>query len=224
MRKIYRRLGYILILLLLLVTIFIFDITFESNEIDKDIIEFKSRAVYVDSIDNFNYYKVIKKYDYEDSSNICNNYTDISVGTIGDIYVTNSDPFGGFFVTEWISKYAWIGHAGMIYNEEGTKTIEIIGNGAKEDNVVKIYDNDWLEKVSSELMVLRVKDISKSDKSNIINEGEEIFGRKYDYTFLLGGNKRFYCLSLVSYIYKKIDIKLNNDMFFTRFIFNLIRI
>ena len=142
-----------------MVTIFIFDITFESNEIDKDIIEFKSRAVYVDSIDNFNYYKVIKKYDYEDSRNICNNYTDISVGTIGDIYVTNSDPLGGFFVTEWISKYAWIGHAGMIYNEEGTKTIEIIGNGNKKDNIVKIYDNDWLEKVSSELIILRVKDI-----------------------------------------------------------------
>ena len=70
-----------------------------------------------------------------------NNYTDLNVGTIGDIYISNRDPLGDFFITEWISKIAWIGHAGVVYNEDATKMVEIVGNDTKENNVVKIYEN-----------------------------------------------------------------------------------
>ena len=215
MKKIYKRMGYVLIILLLLVTIFIFDISIESNSIDNSIFEFISRGVYVDSIDNFNYYKVSKKYGYEDCSNICDDYTDINIGTIGDIYISNRDPLGDFFITEWISKRAWIGHAGIIYDQEAKKMVEIVGNDTKENNVVKIYNNTWLTKDSLEYVVLRVKDINDQDKKNIVTECDKILGCKYDYTFLLGGSKRFYCTNLVSYIYKKIDVKLNKDMLFT---------
>ncbi len=215
MKKRYKCLGYILIILILLITIFIIDTSIESNNIDKEIEEFKSRAVFVETINNFNYFKVIKKYDYEDCSNICNNHTDLNVGTIGDIYISNRDPLGDFFITEWISKIAWIGHAGVVYNEDATKMVEIVGNDTKENNVVKIYENTWLSKDSLEYIVLRVKDINEKSKMSIVEESEKLLGHRYDYTFLFGGNKRFYCTNLVSYIYKKIGIKLNNDMLFT---------
>ena len=66
MKKRYKCLGYILIILILLITIFIIDTSIESNNIDKEIEEFKSRALFVETINNFNYFKVIKKYDYDE--------------------------------------------------------------------------------------------------------------------------------------------------------------
>ena len=93
--------------------------------------------------------------------------------------------------------------------------VEIVGNDTKENNVVKIYENDWLTKDSLEYIILRVKNLDNSNKISIVNESDKILGSKYDYTFLCGGNKRFYCTNLVSYIYKKLDIKLNKDMLFT---------
>lgn len=215
MIKLYKRLFTMLIVILLLISIFLIDTTIESNDINKNIKNFKSRGVLVYEIDNYSYYKISKKYDYENCSNICNDPLDTNIGTIGDIYISNRDPLGGFFITEWLSNIAWIGHCGMVYNEEGSQIIEIVGNKNKEDNIVKIVENNWMKIDSPEYLIMRVKDNNISKKEKLIDESVKILGCKYDYTFCLGGNKRFYCSNMISYLYKKININLNSDSLFT---------
>lgn len=215
MVKLYKGCIYILFVLLILFIIFIIDNSLENKKINGLIDDFTSRGVMVEEIDNYTYYKVTKKYEYEDCSNICDSYLDINIGTIGDIYISNRDPLGGFFVTEWISRFSWIGHAGLITSYNGDKMVEIVGNESFKENVVKINDNNWMKIDSDKHIVLRVKNISNTDKEKIVEKSNETLGCRYDYTFMFGGNKRFYCTNLVSYIYKKIDVDLNRDNLFT---------
>ena len=215
MIRLYRKFCNLLIIILILLCIFLFDSFIEDSAINKSIDEFKSRGVLVYEENNYSYYKISKKYDYEDCSNIIDTYTDINIGTIGDIYISNRDPLGGFFITEWISRISWIGHAGIIYSEDGSKTLEIVGNKSKEENVVKVYDNTWMKIDSEEYLILRVKGISNKEKEEIINVSNNLMGSRYNYLFLFSSNKRFYCTDLISNIYNNLDINLNKDYLFT---------
>jgi len=215
MIRLYRKINSIVIIILLLLCVFLLDSHLEDNKIDKSIKEFKSRGELIYEMDNFRYYKVSNKHDYEDSSNIIDTYTDINIGTVGDIYISNRDPLGDFFITKWISKISWIGHAGIVYNEDGSQLLEIVGNKSKEDNIVKIYENNWMNVDSDKYLVMRVKDIDINDRKEIRNISDSIIGCKYNYFFLFSSKKRFYCTDLISYIYKNIDINLNNDYLFT---------
>lgn len=205
----------ILAIILLLSSIFLVDNVIEKNNIDKQIEVFKSRGELIYRNDIYNYYEVRKKYDYEDTSNIVDNYDDKNVGTIGDIYVTNRNPLPSFFVTQWLSRLSYIGHCGIVYSENGSKMVEIVGNKEREENVVKIYDNEWLDIDSPNYIILRLKDIDDNKKENIVSECNKILGCKYNYLFLFHSEKKFYCTDLISYIYKKIGINLNDDYFFT---------
>ena len=187
----------------------------EKNNIDNQIEEFKSRGEIIYQDDIYSYYKVCKKYDYEDTNNIVESYDDKFVGTIGDIYVTNRNPLPSFFVTKWLSRLSYIGHCGIVYSEDGSKTVEIVGNKSREENVVKIYDNEWLDIDSPNYIILRLKDINAKDKENIVNECNNVLSCKYNYLFLFHNKKRFYCTDLISYIYKTVNINLNSDYFFT---------
>lgn len=214
-KKLNKVINIILIILLVLMIIFLSDCIIEKNKIDNIVDEFKSRGQLVYQNDIYSYYKVEKKYEYEDTSNILDNYSDINVGTTGDIYVTNRNPLSGFFVTKWLSRLSYIGHGGIVYSEDGSKMVEIVGNEGRENNVVKINDNTWLEIDSPNYIILRPKNITNEQKDIIQSECNKILGSRYNYFFLISSNKRFYCTDLISYIYKKVDIILNKDMFFT---------
>ena len=219
MEKIYKRINIIILLILLMVLFlsltFLVDNVIEKKHIDKKINEFVSRGELIYQNDIYTYYKVSKKYDYEDTSNIINEYNDKTVGTVGDIYLSNRNPVNGFFITKWLSRLSYIGHGGVVFSEDGSKMLEIVGNKSRKENVVKIYENTWLDIDSPSYVMLRVKDIDNIDKENIINEGNKILGCRYNYSFIFSSKKRFYCTDLISYIYNCIDIKLNKDMFFT---------
>jgi len=225
MMKIYQRLKLynktyiilmsILLLIVLFIIIFFVDNTFEKAKIDKKINDFISRGQLIYQDETFSYYKVTKKYEYEDTKKVVNNYDDNFVGTIGDIYLSNRNPAPGFFVTKWISRLSYIGHGGVVFSDDGSQMLEIVGNKEIKNNVVKIEDNNWLTIDSPKYVILRVKDIDIDKKETIINEGNKILGCKYNYSFIFPSNKRFYCTNLISYLYKKLDINLNKDLFFT---------
>lgn len=215
MIKAINKLFSFFIILLLLFTIFIIDGGVESNILNNEINEFKKRGQLVYVNNNVNYYEIHPKYEYEDSKNIVRGYDNINIGTTGDIYITDRNPINDFFITDWLSKLTWIGHCGLIYNYEGTLMTEIVGNKKRKDNVVKIKENDWFNNDSKHSIVLRVKDISNNDKEKIQYESRKVLGCKYNYSFIFNSNKSFYCSDLVTYIYKKIDINLNSDYFFS---------
>ncbi len=215
MNKLIKRFVNLFIVILLLFVIFIIDGAIESNKINKDIENFKNRGQLVYQNDIYTYYKVSKLYDYEDCNNVVDSYDDKFVGDVGDIYLTDRDPLGGFFITDWISKITWIGHGSIVYNSSATEMLEIVGNKSKEENVVKVVDNIWLDIDSPRYVMLRVKDMDNQKRNIIKQESDKLLGCKYNYLFMFGGNKRFYCTDLISKIYKKIDINTNKDYFFT---------
>lgn len=211
--NILKRMLMLIIIILLCFLIFLIDNIIENNNINDIVLEFKDRGIKVYENDTYTYYKVLKKYDYEDCSNVVTNYDDKTIGTTGDIYISNRNPMGDFFITEWISKVAWIGHCGIVYSEDALLLLEIFGNKSKELNSVILWENTWLDTKTPNLVILRCKDIDDNKKESIKNISKELIGSKYNYTFLYS-KKRFYCTSLINHIYNEIGIDLNDDSFF----------
>ena len=214
MKKYFKIINTVIFVLLICALSFFIDGIIEKNKTNKKIEEFKSRAELIYENDIYTYYKVSKKHQYEDTSNIVKNYDDINVGTTGDIYLTNRNPINGFFVTSLISKMSYIGHGAMIYDEKGKEIVEIVGNKSWEENEVKIVENKWLTIDSPNYIILRSKNIDSKRKEVLKEESNNILGSKYNYTFI-SNKKTFYCTDMISYLYKKINIKLNKDFFFT---------
>ena len=106
-----------------------------------------------------------------------------------------------------MSRKIFIGHCGIVYDEDGTKTIEVTGNSNKKENVVKECENDWIENSSDKLIVLRSKnDIKKDEMKEWLDDNK---GIRYNYFFLINmgqkRNKKFYCTDLISNCY--IDVE-----------------
>lgn len=203
------------IVLMFFVIVFIVDSVSESHEINKIVQEFKDRGQLVYETDTKHYYKVTKKYDYEDTSSpILRDYNSSHIGTIGDIYISNRDPLG-FFVLEYISKKIYIGHSGLVYDKDATKTIEVVGNLDKKDNVVKEWNNNWIYESSPNYIFLRVKGINEEKRKEIQAEYEKLKGQPFNYNFLCNNKNRHYCSEFVSYVYKQIGYNLNKDYYAT---------
>lgn len=205
----------LIIIIFFFFTIFVIDGYIESDNVNEQINDFKKRGQLVYQNKNTNYYKVVKQYEYEDANNVLREYENINIGTVGDIYISDRDPAHNFFVTKWLSRQNWIGHLGMVYNKDATQMIEIVGNKSLKENVVKIWDNNWMNVSSPRYLIMRIKGINENKKSDLINESNKILGSKYNYTFLFQNNKKFYCSSVVSHIYNKIGIQLDKDRFIT---------
>lgn len=210
----------ILIVLLLLIALFFIEVGVKSKACDKEIEAFKERGEYDCTIGTVEYYKVIKKYDYEDvESRIVNKADDRYIGTTGDVYVLNTDPLGTIF-TEELSRKLWFGHSGIVYSSDAKKVIEVVGNVSKEENIVKEYYNDWYEVNIKEFAVLRVKGTNETDKENIKTWCDEQKGKKYNYFFVAHLKDAFYCLDIASRAYQEIgkdidgnfNITLGSDM------------
>lgn len=203
------------IIMILLFAIFLVDGCLENDILNNEIKDFKARGQLVYVNNNINYYEVLPKYEYEDSKNILRSYDDINIGTTGDIYITDRNPMNDFFITGWISNLTWIGHCGLIYSKDGTLMTEIVGNKSKEDNVVKVKNNDWFNNDSKHSVVLRVKDIDNIDKEKIMMESNKLIGCRYNYSFIFSSENSFYCSDLVTHIYNEIGVNLNSDYFFS---------
>ena len=64
----FKKIISLLIILLLFVFIFIVDSVIESNQIKEKVHEFKERGELVYEYNNKHFYKVLKAYEYEDTS------------------------------------------------------------------------------------------------------------------------------------------------------------
>lgn len=195
----------VFVVLLLLLPIFV--INNKGNKANRIIEEFKARGVLVETKTvlknskeyNVEYYVVKKKFEYEDTSRkIANNYQDTNIGTIGDIYITSSDLFGTY-ITKWFFEKTKASHAGIVYDIDGTKTVEIVGNNKKANNVVKIYDNDWLiQDGLDEVVVLRCKHINNDNEIELIDWLDEKTESKYNYLYFIKNKEKYYCSDLVT--------------------------
>lgn len=212
MRKKYKILIIVTLLLLLLCIIYIETIGFITN---KEINEFVSRGIYQCTINDIEYYKVIKEYDYENTSDrIVDKVDDNYVGTTGDIYITSKDPLD-FFVSEYISNNIRIGHSCIVSDEHAKNIIEIFGNAGKNNNVVKENENNWHDKNMPEMIVLRVKGFDEESKSNLLKELHSIYNKKYNYFFLFHMENRYYCTDLCSRSYKSIGYNIDDGAIMT---------
>ena len=206
MRKRYKVLT---IIMLMLVFVFIACIEIKGSQVDKVIDEFISRGELVKIENKIAYYKVVRKYDYENTENIIDSLNDVYVGTTGDIYVSAKDPLS-FFVTKYMSKNLRMGHGGIVKSEDATITVEVTGNSGRANNVVKEYENKWFQKSNIEITVLRVKGIDIQEKTKLNKWLEDRYGMPYNYNFFKHYNNKFYCFDLCSEAYKSLGYQLDN--------------
>ena len=210
-RKQILRIFNILLLIIMINVI----ILFETNNIGDDaqlvIDEFVSRGVFVETIDNISYYRVAKKYEYEDTSNICDSYTDKLIGTTGDIYISNGNPTGGYSLGYYL-KQTWSGHAAIVSRDTATLTYEIVGNRSKEENVLTERENLWFFATRNvDMVVVRPKVKNNEKLLEYLHSNE---GKPYNYVVVFHGRNSFYCLDIVirAYDYCKIDIENNGNI------------
>ena len=209
--KKYKKTFRVILLIILLFLISILVVSFsKSSKTDRKIKDFTSRAVYVETIGDTEYYKVIKDKDFEDGTNVLTSHTDKYIGSTGDIYITSTD-FTSFFVTKFFIRLLRSGHAGIVAQDDALKTYEIVGNN--KNNKIDVYDNDWSElKNFNEYVVLRVKGVKTEEKEKLANHLESIKGCKYNYFFFLTPKNRYYCTDLVSRAYKdSLDIEISKE-------------
>ena len=186
----------------------------EGHDANKKINNFIKRGIYVTTINKIEYYKVVKKYDYENTRNVIEELEDIYVGSAGDIYISSKDPLD-FFLTKYLSKRLRIGHAAIVQSEDAKMMVEVIGNSTKENNVVKKVNNTWLETKNEEITILRAKNINEENKRNIQKNLKEKYGLSYNYIFLVHAENRYYCLDLCSRVYEEIGIDIDKNSIIT---------
>ena len=215
--KALKRTFLILTIIISVFTIFMINGLIESHYIRKTINEFKSRGQLVYESNNTRFYKVKKLYEFENvDKHIMTDFNDPFIGSTTDIFLTSRNPVSGSIITQVISKYTWIGHAGMVIDDAGKKTIEITGNDV--NNKVSIYDNTWLTdslKTTKEIALLRIKDINSEKEIKIINYLYDKLGSPYNYSFIFNRNNSFYCTDLISRAANNAGIKLNYDFLVT---------
>jgi len=229
--KLIKYLNQILFIIICLVLIFLGNGFYEKALINKKIEDFKARAVYIgdDKIRaNVYYYKVLKKYDYEDTSR---NTFDIQrriIGSKTDIIITNRNPMRGVLILDpivgFLAHNFFLGHSTINSTDDGSKIIEVLGNtGNPEwDRVLENY-NDWMliedslqEKSESPIIIgLRVKGTTASQRDKMIEYARKQIGKGYNYTFLFNRINTFYCSDLVSRSIKHGGINVNYDHFVT---------
>ena len=197
-----KKIAIIMCVVLILLCCFLF-VENEGYQVNKKIKEFIERGIYVTTINKIEYYKVVKEYDYEVPTNVIDKHEDIYVGSIGDIYISSKDPLD-FFVTKYLSERLRFGHAAIVQSEDAKTMVEVIGNGKKENNIVREVENTWLEKRNEEITVLRVKKINLQIKQNLQENMKKTYGSSYNYLFLIHSKNRYYCLDLCSRIYEGI--------------------
>lgn len=174
---------------------------------------FVNRGTLEKTENNIEYYKVSKKYDYEDTTSRIIDEASDNIGTTGDIYIISTD-WGDSFITKYICENLRVGHAGIVYDKLATYTYEVVGNRKKSENIVNEYVNDWKDVHNyKELIILRVKGIDNNDRDKIKNHLDEIKGSKYNYFPFIHLKNRYYCTDLVTRTYKD-ALNININEFF----------
>lgn len=217
--KIYkiRKAFFITIIILLVIVIVLMTMVETSSyKARYEINEFIKRGELVFEDNNTRYYKVTKKYDYEDASNVIEAYSDLYIGTTGDIYLTCTD-WGSSVITSYICKRLYVGHGGIVSKTDGSMLYEIVGNSTKSENIVKEYDNDWysLKHFSVEL-VLRVKNVDSTKQDALVAYLKDIDGSYYNPIYFMHPKDKYYCTDLLTRAYSSsIGVNISKSMITT---------
>lgn len=208
----------ILLILLIIVSVFLGNGIVEKIIIDQEILEFKARGVFLSEDNDTSYYIVSKKYDYEDTSRPILNMLDLSsLGSKGDILITNRNPLSESVIVGWISELTWIGHCALVSSADGKQTIHIVGNQSRAENVVQEVENKWITwgHDDQKIAMVRVKNISEEAIDKALDYARSKIGYPYNYTFLFNQSNSFYCSDLVSRSIEEAGIKINYDNLLT---------
>lgn len=116
-----------------------------------------------------------------------------------DILLSRQSGHKNLLIRDIISFYVG-GHAGLVIDPAGTKTIEVLGYEGYED-IVKVYENDWITS-SIEVIGLRSFDA----KLNYT----QFLGQDYDWYPYLPNNDK-YCTELITATYKEAGYNLDYD-------------
>jgi len=190
--------------------------------VEKEIKEFVERGEFYIEIGNTKYYKVSKKYEYEDVSKHIYSTTDPKkyVGSTADILSTTRNPLSSVPFIGFFSRIAWVGHSALIMESDGSKICEVVGNEPDpKDNFVRIVDNRWIsgDTGSPHIVALRVKNLDDEDKTKITDyatlQAQE--QDRYNFFFPITQTNKYYCTDLVSRSINQASININYDGFMT---------
>lgn len=205
----------------------------EKGVVNLEISNFKERGIFEKEVilqgQKVSYYKVHKKYEYEDNDRHVydvDKYSENYIGSKTDIILTSRNPLrmsdlaivrdvAGFF-----SKNFFIGHATINISDDGSKCIESVGNddGFKG---VRVVENTWIDTEvrygnDAQIIIgLRLKNTNEKMREEICNNLMKLEGKKYNYFLLFYNRNKYYCTDLISRTLKKSKIKVNYDGVYT---------
>lgn len=231
--KIIHFLTITFFIIFLLLMIFVFNGLSEKKIVDSEIEKFKKRAIFEKTTvlqgQNVTYYKILKKYDYEDLERFVYNtekYSNCYIGAETDIILTSRNPlrmYGDAIVRDFagvLAKNFYIGHATMNITDDGSKCIESVGNDSGFDGV-RIVDNTWIETEvrygndAQTIIGLRIKNTTKEQRNKIVEDIKKLEGKEYNHLLLFYMKNKYYCTDLISRTLNKNSIRINYDYFYT---------
>lgn len=206
---------------------------FEMGAVNSEINNFKNRAIFEKEIilqgQHVSYYKVLKKYDYEDVDRYIydsNKYSDCYIGSKTDIILTSRNPLRNYEdaiirdISKMFAKYFYVGHATINITDDGSECVESVGN-QQENNGVRIVKNDWIETEvrygndAQTIIGLRIKKTTEEQRNSICEELRNLVGADYNYLLMFYSKNKYYCTDLISRVLKRENIKTNYDSFYT---------
>jgi hypothetical protein len=225
MKKIYRAIRFILLLILALAIVFFVNSSFEIGFVNKKFSDFKNRgeAVNIDPDDTLTtYYKVPKMYDYEDTSRTVVDFENLKLGSEADIILTNRNPLRMVpslkEPMDLMATNYFLGHASL--NAYDDMLYETLGNNIDpSDDGVAYRRNSWLRSAKNAksedeypiIVALRIKNTTEETRNKMLEYAESKIGNTYNYTFVFNRTKTFYCTDLVSRASAYAGINLNYD-------------
>lgn len=229
LRKFIKIMIYTFVIIFGISIVFLVNGYFEYVIVNNRISDFKDRGLFVGEDNsgrmlNTFYYRVPKKYDYEDTSRNIFDFTYRTIGSKADIIITNRNPMRDeptlALPVGFLSKNFYVGHATINSTDDGKRLYEVIGNSSyPENNVVTEGANDWIrveeylgEDGDSPVIIgLRIKNTTSEQRDTMINYVESKVGMPYNFSFIFNRSKSFYCTDLVSRAVKSAGININYD-------------
>ena len=205
-----QRLIKLIILILILMLLFLGFVDRKGNLCQDEITKFRERGVLIYTDEDTEYYKVLKKYDYEDATLIIDDLYQTNIGTTGDIYLRGSDPVG-FFFTKTIFRKLESGHGAIVGDVSAHTIYEVLGNSNKDSNKVLLKDNKSIEaNTEDDFVAIRVKGINNDIKEALLKSLDEKVGSKYNYLIPFHVKNRYYCTDLISKSYSDVGVDITN--------------
>lgn len=149
-------------------------------------------------------------------------YGIVNPGAPLDVIVKLESTYDIPFVTQFINFFIG-GHAALCcdtYNKNGVilnnkMLIEATYNSAHDD--VFVCSKSYWEQISftERYIILRVKDLTDSDREKVLDKAVSMIGDKYNLSFIFNTHKYHYCSDLITKAFRVVNKNTNYDGFAT---------